>query len=441
MRHLETTSLRGFTSVMLGSFFGVAVAACAPSSGVCTDHSTAPDNARTEGRKPNRGGKAGRRGENVATEGGARSIVQKTKLEAIEWLSERGYSASFGHLVAFDGGALMVGSLPDVPHQRSSIDIFEVQRGRLGIVGAVSVGHFNSASRAEGLGRCVLACAGGFLASGPAGRLLWFTGRGENWHFDLVEVVNADERDTLCPVACNGNNALTFVDRGLAREVAVQQILSGKWVANQRIAAEPLRFVSGTMARSWGALGGAGQIQVYRTTGQWELEATLDVPGIPVAMASTEEWLFVSIQVDRVNERVLSYRRRAGAWQRTADFEPGGGGLAAHQGVLVVGDNSERRGSLHQVGVVRIYEEVAGAWRQTGTVNSPYDIPGQYFGARLALAYPDLVVGAPGHDRVAGAVYFFRIPPPTLAGSPAWSAVASQSISPRFYSHGGYVWE
>jgi len=103
------------------------------------------------------------------------------------------------------------------------------------------------------------------------------------------------------------------------------------------------------------------------------------------------------------------YGRTGETWSRTGSLTPAGGGSFG-QTIAIVGDEilvgapvmSQASGA-----VFRFTKDAAGAWSAAGTI-APASPPAQgFFGAAMATAGDQLVVGAPGANGFHGAAYAF----------------------------------
>jgi hypothetical protein len=108
---------------------------------------------------------------------------------------------------------------------------------------------------------------------------------------------------------------------------------------------------------------------------------------------------------------VYVYRRSGSAWPEeailvandaAADDELGTS--VAVDGFTIVGGAPQHNG----VGAVYVFEDHSGAWPQTFKVSASNGLAGDLFGASVALDGDLLVVGAPGAESGAGALYAFK---------------------------------
>jgi hypothetical protein len=164
------------------------------------------------------------------------------------------------------------------------------------------------------------------------------------------------------------------------------------------------------------AEGMPGHVRTFiRRDSQWlEGDAPAQPEPLPpgcfgCSLALEEDLLLVGAPAP-LGGQALLYRHSAQGWVLEERFEgPGGhdffgesvelrGGLAlvGAPGTDEPGDNS---------GAVYVYEAAGDAWPAVGVITAPDAVAFEGFGAHIALANGEVVVGAPGRKSAAGAVY------------------------------------
>lgn len=228
-----------------------------------------------------------------------------------------------------------------------------------------------------------------------------------------------------------------------------------------------------------GADGGRGAAYVFaRSGGSWSLAATLQGDGIETGDPAEEGGdpverpeafgASVALAGDRIlvgapggsvdmflggmfrsgtpDGAVYAFARTADGWERTQKLQPPLGGDAATFGfslavqpdeaVIGAPSSSDLSGAAHAYGL----DESSGEWRWRGRL-VPFDgRPGSMFGAAVAFADDEVLVGAPGAGagRLEGRVYRFTRSGGEWAGSTklvstglAWGSTHGASLAAR----------
>lgn len=159
----------------------------------------------------------------------------------------------------------------------------------------------------------------------------------------------------------------------------------------------------------------------------WVREDTVPTgPDTPFCVAIRSDGVAAVSVEDAVGnwERVYIYQRNStsGTWSRTQVIDDPaapilnwfGLSLAFGSGGLIVGAPYDNAGG-NQRGIAYQYVQVGGTtWSLAGTISSPMLVDQELFGNAVRMDGEFLVVGAPQQSHfVSGAVYVFRLTPPT----------------------------
>ena len=174
---------------------------------------------------------------------------------------------------------------------------------------------------------------------------------------------------------------------------------------------------------------GAGAVHVFeRADGEWRHAAALPSPGLEEfgrSLAAGGDWLLVAA-ADRARGRdvVQTYRRGAdGGWAEGPRLAPERDGAGFGASIALDGDrlligapfDADGRGAAY---LFRRDDEAG--WVAAGELGSPDPAEGSAFGAAVALAGDEALVGAAGQDRGLGALHRF-----VRAGDGAWEHAGS----------------
>lgn len=361
----------------------------------------------------------------------------------VRWLPGRGYSGAFGSALAYDGSTLVVAAAKQAEFQSSAVYFFNVLSGTDGVIGIDSAAVLSIPSTLGALGNCVASCSGGFVVSSYDNRLLWITREDGVWQLQGVIPGRSNAR-VDCPMDCSEEQMLVAFSEAGRRYVQRYDLVESQWRPVGAIGPFTEEVQSLVIGSSYAAVGVNGMVYVYDFWDSWEPKAKLEVDGAPHAMSTASGWLYVSVAQGLVVERLLVFQSSGSGWGLVDEWEPGATDLVVQGATVFAGYSAEPSGMRHQVGTVHVYQHADTGWRRVGVIVPPTDVPGQYFGRTLAASERELIIGAPGHTHVSGAVYVLELPlGKELLGvdDAEWKVVPQRRLSPMFYAHGGYVYE
>ncbi len=299
-----------------------------------------------------------------------------------------------------------------------------------------------------GFGRAVAAVEGEILIGEPANQVgpgivyVYRPGSGGWVEFQRLTRSDSSAGDGFgASLAVAGERVLVGATEAGAGVAYVFELRGRSWVEVGRVApddgTEGDQF-GGSMVAEGGIMAvgapqhedGIGAVYLYRRGDVgWELLSKLrpeDVPdegddegAAPSNFGSSvtlrEDWLLVGAPGGGTNPgRVHMFRSRGNAWQPVGSLaapesEAGdafGFTMSSGDGELMIGSPGVNDGA----GAVYAYrfDEPAGEWAQHGTL-VPYDAPaGSRFGTALVFDNDEAFVGAPGANGGTGDVYHFR---------------------------------
>jgi hypothetical protein len=310
-------------------------------------------------------------------------------------------SGSFGNAVLVDGDALIVGE-PNNTFRPGTVYLYGKQGGTWVETGRLTA---PDAERADGFGALLASTGTTLFVASRDGRIDAFERSGSGWAH--ASVLETNGLETLDP-GCN-YNGYCGVDFGLSMAAAGDWLLVGQSGVQTEQSRLALRRDEADEQMP------AGLVYAYRRgpDGRWseaqrfraQASASGDAFGAAIAMSGDRALVgapFAAGDDGAVEAagRVFEYRLRDGMWQPSGELAVEAEAQASFGSAIAMAEDRVLVGAPNAglgLGAAYMYRlaENGSGWSRPTRIDAPEPLERDIFGGAVALAGPDVWIGAP----------------------------------------------